>query len=284
MKNNLNIRAIFLVVLGVFLCTSLFAQKKNKVRLKASYVKIMNDAIYFDVTATAKVDKKFITVSNIDLTVFNVTDEDRVVLGNIKTNAKGQGRLSLKNINALKADIDSIYNISVNFIGNDLFQKSRKSLSFKDAEITASIYTEDSINYVTTTLINPLTKSPIVDAYLDVQIKRLFKPLKIGEEFNITDDSGTVVVPIPEGIPGLNGDLTFEVVLNESDDYGTVKAIINAPIGKHIVDESTFDQRTMWSPKNKTPLFLLIFTNILIFGVWGIIVYLFINLIKISKS
>ena len=93
----------------------------------------------------------------------------------------------------------------------------------------------------------------------------------MGEEFNVTDESGTVVAPIAEGIPGLNGELTIEVVLFESDDYGTVKAIINAPIGKQIVDESTFDERTMWSPKNKTPLFLLIFPNILIFGIWGIL-------------
>ncbi len=75
---------------------------------------------------------------------------------------------------------------------------------------------------------------------------------------------------LEEGIPGVDGNLTFEVVLKESDDYGTVKAMVNAPIGIPIVDESTFDERTMWSPRNKTPLFLLIFPNLLIFGMWGI--------------
>ena len=60
MKNKFIAHQIFLVVLSVFLCTSGFAQKakKDKVRLKAEYVKIMNSEIYFDIKATAKVDNQ----------------------------------------------------------------------------------------------------------------------------------------------------------------------------------------------------------------------------------
>ncbi|MGB5204645.1 MAG: hypothetical protein WBN63_10690, partial [Eudoraea sp.] len=111
-----------------------------------------------------------------------------------------------------------------------------------------------------------------------------FSPLKIGEEFNFRDENGTIFVPIEDGIPGLDGNLNIEVVLQDSDDYGTVKAIINAPIGKPIVEESTFDQRTLWSPRSKTPIFILFFTGGLIFGTWGIIIYLITNLFKISKN
>ena len=109
-------------------------------------------------------------------------------------------------------------------------------------------------------------------------------PLQIGDEFNNTYDDGTILVPIEEEIPGVDGNLTFEVVLKDNDDYGTVKALINSSIGVPIIDESTFDKRTMWSPRNKTPLFLLIFPNILIFGIWSILIFLLINLYKITKS
>lgn len=112
----------------------------------------------------------------------------------------------------------------------------------------------------------------------------MFKPLRIGEEFNSTDDEGSILVPIDDGIPGVDGNLGIEVVLNERDDYGTVKAVVFAPIGVSIVDESTFNQRTMWSPRTKTPIFLLIFPNLLIFGIWGFIIYLIFNLFKLSKS
>lgn len=286
MKNILNIRSFFVLVFSVCFLSTGYAQKvkKNKVRLKAQYVKIMDGEIYFDIKASSKVKKQNITVAGIDLTIYNVLDDDKIKIGKITTNAKGKGKFVLDNLNQLKPDSTNTYNIKISFKGNDTFKKASKSISFKNADIKANLIVKDSINYVTATLVDTATGSPITDQQVDIQIERLFKPLKIGEEFNNTDESGTVIASIDESIPGVNGNLTIEVVLNDSNEYGTVKALVNAPIGKHIVDESTFDQRTMWSPRNKTPLFILIFPNILIFGIWGIIIYLFINLFKITKS
>jgi hypothetical protein len=286
MKNKFIINQIFLVALSVFLCTSSFAQKakKDKVRLKAEYVKVMNAEIYFDVKATAKVDNQNIDVSNIELTLYNNVGDEQIELGKKKTNMNGETKFVLKDLNAIKPDSTNIYNIEVSFDGNDDFSGASKSISFKNANIEAKLITKDSINYITATLIDKSTDSVISDALLKVQLQRLFRPLRIGEEFNSTDENGTIIVPIEEGIPGVDGKLTFEVVLKDSDDFGTVKALVNAPVGVPIVDESTFDERTMWSPRNKTPLFLLIFPNLLILGIWGIIVYLILNLIKLKKS
>ena len=77
----------------------------------------------------------------------------------------------------------------------------------------------------------------------------------------MTDDNGSIIVAVDNDIPGINGNLMIEVTLSDSDSYGTVKALVKAPYGTPIVEESTFDKRTMWSPRNKTPLFLLIFPN-----------------------
>ena len=286
MKNQINIRLFFLVLLSVFCITSSFAQKKkkDKVRLKAQYVKIMDGEIYFDISAGARVNKQNIDVANIDLTIYNEINDEKLKLGKTTTNMHGKSKFILKNLNKIEADSSNTYTIVISFKGNDSFKKASKSISFKDANIDAKLVTKDSVNFITATLFDKKTNSPISDVILTTQIQRLFRPLKFGDEFNSTDENGTISVIVEEGIPGVNGNLAIEVVLNDSDDYGTVKAIVNAPIGTPIVDESTFDQRTMWSPRNKTPLFLLIFPNLLIFGIWGIIIYLFINLFKISKS
>jgi hypothetical protein len=286
MKNQLNIRHFFLVLLGVFCISSSFAQKikKSKVRLKAQYIKVMDGEIYFDIKASSKVKKKNIDVSNIEIAVYNKFDDKKVKIGKAITNMKGESKFVIKNTNAIKADSTNIYTITFSFKGNDTFKKAKKSISFKDASIKAKLITKDSINYITATLLDKSTGNPISDESLNVQVKRLFRPLKIGEEFNYTDENGTILVPIDEGIPGVDGDLTIEVVLSDNDDFGTVKAIVKAPVGVPIVDESTFDQRTMWSPRNKTPLFLLIFPNLLIFSIWGLIIYLIANLFKITKS
>lgn len=279
------IRHFFLVVLSVFLCTSSFAQKakKDKVRLKANYFKVMNAEVYFDLQASARVDGENVDVSKAELVIFNILGDEQLELGKVTTNMLGKARFTLKDLSSIKPDSTNTYNIEISFDGNDSFKGASKSLSFKNANIDAKLVTIDSINYVTAALVNKTTDSIIAGQLLRVQVQRLFKPLLI-EEFNETDENGTILVPIPEGIPGVDGNIAIEVVLNDSDEFGTIKAIVNAPIGKPIVDESTFDERTMWSPRNKTPLFLLIFPNLLIFGIWGIIIYLITNLFKISKS
>ncbi|MDO9038685.1 MAG: hypothetical protein Q7U59_10110 [Lutibacter sp.] len=282
MRNLIITRHFFLVVLSVFLCTSVFAQ--DRVRLKADYVKIMNGEVYFDMQATAKVNDENVNVSKIELIIYNLVEDEQVEIGKTLTNMQGKGKFKLKDLSSLKPDSSNTYNIEISFNGNDAFKAASKSISFKDAAIDAKLVTIDSVNYISATLTDKSTDSLLVGQSLKVQIQRLFKNLPIGEEFNETDEDGTILVTIPDGIPGVDGILTIEVILSESEEFGTVKAIVSAPIGKVIVDESTFDQRTMWSPRSKTPLFLLIFPNLLIFGIWGLIIYLALNLIKINKS
>jgi len=284
-----HINIIFLAFLSVFVLnissSDLYAQKekKNKARLNVQYVKIMDGEIYFDIKASSRVKKKTVKISNIEINIFNELEDERIDLGKTITNMQGESRFKLKNLNLIKPDSSNTYNILFTFNGNDSFKKAKKSIRFKDAIISAEIITKDSLNYVSATLVDPNTDNPITDEVLTVQVQRLFKPLRIGEEFNNTDDDGKIIVPIEQGIPGIDGNLTFEVVLNESDDYGTVMALVTGHVGVPIVDESTFDQRTMWSPRNKTPIFLLIFPNLLIIGIWGLIVYLITNLFKLSK-
>ena len=290
MKSQLKLRIIFMTILGVFILSAgfhdLYAQdtKKNRVRLKADYVKVMDGDSYFDIAASSKIEKQNIDVSYIDLIIYNEIDDKKIELGTTTTNMHGKCKFTLKNFNEIRSDSTQTYNILISFKGNESFKKARKSISFKNVDIDAKIITIHGVNYITATLLDTNTNNPIIDESLNVNVQRLFRPLRIGKEFNNTDETGTILVPVEEGIPGVDGNITIEVVLNDHDEFGTVKALVNAPLGTPIVDESTFDKRTMWSPRNKTPLFLLIFPNFIIFGMWGLIVYLMFNLFKISKS
>ena len=290
MKTQIKYRFVLLVFLGVFSINmafqGLYAQevKKNRVRLKLDYVKVMEGEAYLDISASAKIDKQNVDVSNITIEVFNEINDEEIHLGDVMTNMNGESRFIIKDFKLLKPDSTNVYTLAIAFKGNDLYKRASKSVSFRDAEITARIITKDSTNFVTATLKDISLDSLLVDHSLDVQVQRLFSPLKIGEEFNNTDENGTILVPVEDDIPGVDGVLTLEVVLNDSDDYGTVKALITAPIGIPIVEESTYDQRTLWSPRDKTPISILVFANLLIFGIWGMLFYLMYNLFKISKS
>ena len=289
-KILLKIPFLFLTVMSVFLLSipfnNLLAQeaKKHRVRIRTDYVKIMDGEVYFDLKANSRINKRNINIANIELIITNEFGDEEIELGRVTTNMDGESRLKLKSLNAIKPDSSKTYNVVVHFQGNDTLNSVSKTINFKDAIIEAKLIAKDSINYITAILRDKITDSVIVGESLDVQIQRLFRPLKIGKEFNYTDNKGSIMVPIEEGIPGIDGNLTFEVVLNENDDYGTVKALITAPVGIPIVDESTFDERTMWSPRSKTPLYLLIIPNLLTLGMWVVIIYLIINLFKIVKS
>ncbi|MDH5412927.1 MAG: hypothetical protein OEW87_02210 [Flavobacteriaceae bacterium] len=289
-KSQIKLRFVLLASISVFLLStlvqSLYAQdtEKNSVRLKANYFKIMDSEVYFNIAASSRIDRQNVDVANIDIIITNEIEDEEIELGKVTTNMKGEAKFVLKSLSAMRPDSTGLYTISMSFKGNDAFKRASKSISFRDATIKANLITKDSVNYISATLLDTAKDSILSDQLLNVQVQRLFRNLRIGKEFNSTDENGTILVPIEEGIPGVDGNLTLEVVLNDSDDYGTVKALVKAPLGTPIVDESTFDQRKMWSPRNKTPLFLLIFPNLIIFGMWAFIIYLFINLFRIAKT
>lgn len=290
MKNRINFRLVFLLILVMFLghsaSHSAYAQnsKKNKVRLKMKYVKIMNEEIYFEIEASSRIDKKNIKISDIEVVIYNEFEGEEIGMGTAFTDKKGKAKFTIPNINSIRPDSTNTYNVGASFYGNDSFKKASKSISFKNANIDARIVTIDSLNYFTATVKDATNDSLIGGASLSVQVERLFQPLFIGEEFYITDDNGTIIVPVEHGIPGIDGNLNIEVVMDDNEDYGTVIDKFIAPIGTPIVMETIFDERTMWASRNKTPLFLLIFPNLIILGMWGYITYLAYNLFKIYKS
>lgn len=277
---------ILLLSVGNIAFHNVYSQnhKKNKVRIQAYYFKIMDSISFVDIRATSKIDKKTKKLPNLAFDVYNFIDESEIKLGSINTNQIGETKFILKDLETLKKDSLGYYNIKITFKGNEQFKKSSKTITFKDAEINTKLSTKDSINFINATLIDKNSNSAIASTPLIVRVQRLFKPLILGDSFNMTDDDGRITSAIDNNIPGVNRNIYIEVVLDDSDEYGTVIDVLKAPIGVPIVDESTFDKRTMWSPRNKTPLFLLIVPNALTFGMWFIIALLIINLFKIKKA
>ncbi len=289
MKILLKYPYVFLVLVNVFLLSAdfdkVYAQEveKNALRIATDYVKTMDGEIYFDIKTTARVKKQNMVVPKIELAISNEVGGEEFELGRGTTNMDGEYKLVLKSLNDIRPDCSGTLNIMVSSKGNEQFEEASESTVLK-MQLLNKLITNDSTHFVSAILTDASSGSPITEQALQVRVQRLFRSLSIGEDSYTTDQDGTVLVPVEEGIPGVDGNLTFEVVLEDSDDYGTVKALVHAPIGVPVVNESTFDERTMWSPRTKTPYFLLIFPNLVIFTMWSFIIYLIINLFKIQKS
>jgi len=287
MRQQLHVNLILLLIFGFTLISTYkgYTQnEKKKARVSLQYTKIMQHESFLIITVKFKGKNGFEKAKNLEFQVFSVLENDSITnIGKVITDMDGTGKFILDTHKSQIADSMVMYNYLVSVKNHSEFKDVEKSISFYDVNIEADLKVIDSTNYITAKLINS-NNVAISGEDLKVRLKRLFEPLQIGKETYTTDRKGSIVVPIEDGIPGINGMLTFEVVLDESDTYGTVKKIINEQIGTPIVDSSTFDQRTMWSPPTKTPVFLWVFPNLIILGTWFTIVLLIFNLFKISKS
>ena len=278
--------AILLICAGSLfnpLLQAMAQEEQYKARLSVEYHKYMLNESLIDVNVKFRGANGYEPAVDLTLNVYYQLPEDSIMLiGEIITNSEGQARFHVDDNQLAGDDSSLIHEYVIKIEDSEKFKDAKKAVSFSDANLTAEVVEVDSVIHISALLADG-AGSPIVDKRLKVMLHRLFAPLTIGKSYYETDDNGNILVPFEDPLPGIDGMLTFEVIF-ESDDYGIVHKVFEAPIGKVIVDESTFDQRTIWSPPSKTPIFLWVFANVLILGAWIVIFILVYNMYRIYKS
>jgi len=284
MKNNRFISKSVLAIIFsgfmVFMNTEANAQsKKQKARVKVAFYN--NEGVsQLKLSAKYKKHKKYKPATGLDLNIYNVLENDSLFLiSKVKINKEGK---AFVNLNKVLNNNQSAYTFKIIHKKSKNFKKVSKTLSIKIAYLNAKLTSTDKKPSITATLTD-YDHNPVEGAELKVNLQRYFAPLSIGNKSFFTDNNGTIVVPITRKMPGLNGKLNYEVVLEDNDDYGNIKTVIPTNLGTQITDLSTFDQRTMWSPPSKAPYYDLIIPNLLILFIWGTLFLLMFNLYRISK-
>lgn len=269
----------FILLTLLFIATGANSQDKKKARLSVQYVNVMNTETYLSLSAKYKSENGFEPVAGVEFHIYQKLTEDSLThLGGVTTDETGKAKFILNDQSSPDPKT-----FVTKLESDPTFSDLESEITIQRAVLSAKLETIDSVNQISATLTDGAGQ-PLAGQSLKVQLQRMYAPLTMGEESYETDEGGSIVVPIEETMPGIDGNLTFEVVLNESEDYGTVKALVTARIGTPVVDESTFDKRTMWSPPTKTPYYLLIFPNLIILGVWIPIFFLLINLFIIFNT
>ena len=264
----------------LFIASPLKAEDKYKARLSLDYVSIINESSFIDINVKYKGEDGYAPATELALKVYKQISEDSLsFVGDVITNHEGNAEFPLEL--TVKDSVDK-FEYVVKIEDDSKFKDAKKSQKFTLSTLKAEAIVVDSVNYISATLTDAFGE-PIEGEKLKLELKRLFAPLRIGDSSYETDDDGNVMIELTDTMPGVDGILTF-IVSMDTKKYGIVKNNFEAPIGKVIVDQSTYDKRTMWSPQNKTPIFLLIFPNLIILGIWFVIGLLVFNLIKIYKS
>lgn len=282
-SNYYKISLLTLMLFLSFFGNAVYGQEdKKEINLSVQYVKIMKENSFLKISAKHKGKEGYEPCANLNFTLHKTDTSDAentIEIGQIKTNKEGKAKF----IVPLKF-ITPTASYKVSLENNTTYEDIEEEVTVTDVTIETSIEEIDSMYHIKARLV-AANKEPIAEESLKVGLKRLFGNLAIGEEESYTtDEDGTILVPVDKGLTGIEGKLNFQILLEESDTYGTVIENITVDFGIPIVDQSSFNERTMWSPPTKTPLFLWIVPNILLIGIWSILVVLVLNLFKIYKS
>lgn len=281
MKTQQKIKSFVSILLVITFVLSVFnlnaQEEKQSLSISLAYHKIVNGESFIKIATSFKGEDGWEEAPKIPFEIYKIGDAE-ILLGKGMTDMHGTAKYILP-----KDGIETENNIELRTTNHLKFEDTTESLYFKNVNLTAELTVNDDVKLITA-LLKDNEDNPIVEEGLNVRVQRMFKGLNIGEGTFYTDETGAISVPIEEDYRSFDGNLVFEVVLEEHDEYGTVRALMPADFGIAGTDLSTFDKRTMWSPVSKTPKFFLIFPNMILLGIIGIFVYLIVNLKKISKS
>ncbi|HWB24039.1 MAG TPA: hypothetical protein VG738_01105 [Chitinophagaceae bacterium] len=272
--------------LVVFACIKSFSQAaKADLILNLGYYNNNNHIQYLKAITKAKIDGKFQMVPGIHLSFYITAQSPEHLLGKGITNDKGIAVLfippSAKD-EWMKSSQQSFFVVSE---ASKQYDATQGEADVTKAKI--KIDTADERKIVATLLaLKDSVWVPVKGVDMKVAIKRLGGDLNVNESPTFTTDSlGMISADFKrDSLPGdSKGNLTLVAKVEDDDTYGNVTSEKIVPWGKAVNYVSTFDKRTLFARRGRSPIWLELMAYSIIAVVWGILLYLVGQLIKVKK-
>jgi hypothetical protein len=261
----------------------------SKTELVISYYLPVNKVPYLQVTSRKKVGRKYEPVKNIPVDIYFNEAEPNNLLGKVITDNIGKARIGLPP--SFKNTWDSLNEFK--FLAQSEPPAGEEALSaditIKKAILTIDTTSEDGARMVTAELKEKIGNDwvPVKDIEMKLGVKRLNGNLSVGDKDTYTADStGISSAPfIRDSIPGdQKGIITLVAEVDDNDTYGNLVIEKAVNWGKPIAPQKDFfTQRTLWARGSEAPVWLLITVGAIATGIWGTILYLVMQIVKIKK-
>lgn len=278
---------VILLLLAVWRLQAQEEKEKAPIRIILAYYQSDEALPLIKVTASTKKNQKFVPVAGAEVNLFFNEETAEGFMGRVTTNDRGTASMTLPV--KFKTSWDSM--IFFKFIGtvtgNKQFEDEAAEIEITKARIELSLTEEDSIRTIKAAL-HAYTDSGLVsvpETDLLLVVSRLLSDIGAGEEeFYTTDENGEVSAPFIFKFPGdETGNIRIGAKIEDHELYGNLKTTQNIQWGSPLLADNSFAKRSLWATRDKTPIWLLIFPNLLIIGVWGTIIYLINIILKIRK-
>lgn len=292
MKPN-NQHKLFIIMLFLFgtAISNINAQDStaSTTVLSVHYFLTENKVPYIDVSTKKKAGRKFEPVTGVPVKVYFGEAGEKNLLGKIITGINGEGRVGLPS--SFKATWDSLNEFK--FVAVSDSSAGVASLS-GDMTVKKAILVIDTSSSEGTRTVTAQLKEKNGNGWVAVKeiemklgIKRLLGNLTVGDAETYTSDStGVASAEFKlDSMPGdKNGNLILVARVEDNDSYGNLVVEKSVPWGVAVKsNKNFFEQRTLWSTRLRTPLWLLFTAYAIVIGIWATIIYLVLQIVKIKK-
>ncbi len=261
----------------------------SRTMLSVRYFLPATNVPYLEVTTKKKAGRKFEPVQNILVNIYFNEAAQKNFLGKVITDATGEGRIGLPP--SFKNTWDSLDEFK--FLAQSDSSAGREPLmaevTIKKARLTIDATLVDSAR----TVIGELKEKngnewvAVKGVDMNLTIKRMLGNLSVGDEPVYTSDSTGISSAEfkRDSIPGdEKGNIILVARVDDNDTYGTLVTEKTVNWGKAInPPKDFFAQRTLWSTSQETPMWLLLTVWSIVIGIWGTMIYLIFQILKIKK-
>lgn len=254
--------------------------------VKLHYYCINNSVQYLVLESTLKKNKVFTPQKNKTYDLFIDSSSAATHLAKLITNEDGKAKTFIPP--ALKNTWDA--SSKHTFIVKEADEELITDYIISKAKISIDTTTTDSVRSITASVMKSENNEwiPAKDIEMKIGIERLGSSILTAgdEETYTTDSSGTITVEFKKNnLPGdAKGNFMLAARVDDNEELGNLLIEKSVPWGTATkVNTSFFNQRTLWTTRFRTPYWLLIMAYGIVIGVWGTMIYLVRQIVKIKK-
>ena len=257
---------------------------KPEMTINIHHFTVNNSFQYLIIEAKTKVDKRWQPVKGQAMELYLDSNKAENLVAKTKTDSNGKANANIP------ASLKTLWEASSS---SHKFIAVAADGTTATAEIAKAKILIDTSNADGTKSVNVQVMkwenndwAPAKDVEVRMGVKRLGGDLKIGEEETYTTDSlGQATGEFKrDSLPGNEkGDLILVARIEDNDSYGSLSIEKTVPWGVDVKHENNFGQRTLWGARGKAPIWLMFMAYSIIAFVWGVLVYLIIQVVKIAN-
>lgn len=254
--------------------------------VKLKYFSDNNGAQYVVLDNFMKTGKRKAPLQNKIFELYLDSSSDANHIARVTTDKKGKAQRYLPPSLKASWDASSVHKFIAVADGKE---EAATELEITKARIKIDTASKEGVRNITVTVMKYEKGEwqPANEVEMKVGIRRHGGMLSAGDEETYTSDStGSVTVAFnKDSLPGdAKGNIILVSKVEDNDLFGNLMVEKTVPWGVSVKEDTHFfDQRTLWTTRFRAPFWLLFMAYSMVIGVWGVIVYLIIQIIKIKK-